>query len=53
MEIYHKRPIFIRMRGNSHSELFFNITKFILNLKFILVLNITKPSPVSFKCVKI
>ena len=53
METYHKRPIFIRIHGDNHRELFFNITKFILNLKFIIILNITKLPPVSFKSGKI
>ena len=31
LDIYHKRPIFIKIYGNSRKELFFNITKFKLN----------------------
>ena len=28
LDIYHERPIFIRIQGNSHKEQFFNITMF-------------------------
>ena len=44
LDIYHKRPIFIKIHGNSRKELFVNITS--LNL------NITKLFPVSFKSCK-
>ena len=30
--MYHKRPVFIKIHGNSRKELFFNITK--IKLKY-------------------